>query len=349
MEATCDANDLRDAIAAVKLFPYDRWRGKGRVLLDASEGCLTMETICENVVFHYYLTSMVTKTGSIVVNISLLEKLIAGEQGTIAIEQQGDKLRISGSNWALEENLSVSERQLSTLPDLGPRLDYCDSDFMEMLGRVAGFISTEDGRPILTGVLMHSTDVGTYLVAADGFRMAIAKIPMALPPNVSLVLPGRACAAMSKLITGVFSMEWVHNAVRFRSGKVDILMTAIEGTYPTYMGLIPEEEPTWIIKTPSQELIKRLGQVEGIARLTCSPGPRLNIAIIDDDDRKFQALMKVLMIGSGMVGIKSRYLLEAVEFFKVTQIEVRNKSLPVHISGDIEGLDIWIMPIFLQW
>jgi DNA polymerase III sliding clamp (beta) subunit (PCNA family) len=51
----------------------------------------------------------------------------------------------------------------------------------------------------------------------------------------------------------------------------------------------------------------------------------------------------------GKIAVDYKYLLEAIKPFSMCVIELTNLSSPMKITGDIEGLTVIVMPMFVQW
>jgi DNA polymerase-3 subunit beta len=108
--------------------------------------------------------------------------------------------------------------------------------------------STDRGRPVLMGVLLTSEGDGTRLVATDSYRLAIRELPPAgfLPDAGSALLPARALAELSRLVAASGDETKVEvgvteRQVAFRVGETVVIASLIEGEFPSYGQLIPDE------------------------------------------------------------------------------------------------------------
>ena len=108
--------------------------------------------------------------------------------------------------------------------------------------------STDEARPILTGVLLAAEDGGLRLVATDSYRLAVRDLPGtgAAARARSVLVPSRALSELERLLGGA---ERGHAAPRrarrdVRGRRHDRLTTRlIEGEFPNYRRLIPASHP----------------------------------------------------------------------------------------------------------
>jgi DNA polymerase-3 subunit beta len=88
-----------------------------------------------------------------------------------------------------------------------PTLDLTDgiqinvADFKEMIQQVAFAASTDEARPVLTGVLITVDGELVTLAAADGFRLSVRKAALSsgVPRPVSATIPARALTELARI------------------------------------------------------------------------------------------------------------------------------------------------------
>ena len=100
---------------------------------------------------------------------------------------------------------------------------------------------------------MHTLAEGKELTlaAADGFRLAVHKLPLKqeVAERVEMIIPARALREVERLIAEESEpVEMAVNAARsqvmFRLPDVEIVATLIQGTFPNYGQLIPQSHTT---------------------------------------------------------------------------------------------------------
>ena len=125
----------------------------------------------------------------------------------------------------------------------------------EALRRTIFAASTEDNRPILTGLLFKVVDGNLVIAATDGFRLAKALLPAAnIPPDLSVIVPAHSCQhLMSLLKDGAVTVSILNhrNQIGFRTADGSELVSAlIEGTFPEYETIIPKSHSVFVHTEP---------------------------------------------------------------------------------------------------
>jgi len=120
------------------------------------------------------------------------------------------------------------------------------------LRQVVRAASTDNDRPVLTGVLMAATDTGLRLVATDSYRLAVRDLPgsTVLAAGQKVLLPSRALAELQRLLaagTESVSLRLGEFEAHFDVGPTRLTTRLLEGEYPNYGGLIPKGYPNRLI------------------------------------------------------------------------------------------------------
>ena len=115
------------------------------------------------------------------------------------------------------------------------------------LDQVRGAASVDDSRQILMGVLLSAEDDGLRFVATDTFRLAMRDLPgtSIMSREQTVLVPSRALEVVERLLGDVDDLTIClgEREVVFTVGDVQIVTTLIEGEYPNYRGLIPDDYP----------------------------------------------------------------------------------------------------------
>jgi DNA polymerase-3 subunit beta len=184
--------------------------------------------------------------------------------GAVSVEVDGEQARITAQR---------SEFSLRVFPvDEFPRLpeptgDGVTIDAAELgaaLRQVVPAASSDDARPILTGVLVTAEGGGLRLVATDSYRLAVRDLPgqSVLAEGQSVLVPSRALNDLTKVLTGVteLTLRLGERDASFEAGDVRLTTMLIEGDFPNYKGLIPSSHPNRL--TVSREAL-----LEGVRRV----------------------------------------------------------------------------------
>ena len=137
------------------------------------------------------------------------------------------------------------------VPDMDGGLQINVADFKEMIQQVAFAASTDEARPILTGVQIGVSGNRITLFAADGFRLSIrrAELSNAVSRPFTAVIPARALVELARISTdGEQSITMVmpqgRGQVIFRSKDAELVSQLIEGAFPDLEQLIPQRYNT---------------------------------------------------------------------------------------------------------
>ena len=132
--------------------------------------------------------------------------------------------------------------------------------------------SSDEGRPVLTGIYAQLNGGQVTFAATDGHRLAVKTLPIQADgqdPD-TIVIPARALAELSRILKGGTEQVDVtvapqKNQVFFKAGDVELMSRLIEGTYPNYKQVIPTETTTTVtVKT--QDLLTTTRVVSLFAR-----------------------------------------------------------------------------------
>lgn len=202
----------------------------------------------------------------------------------LAVRTQNLNVRSDGSNTDIK-CIDSQEFPPMSVPDMEDSLELNVQDLKEMIHQVVFTASTDDARPVLTGVLVTVEDKEIVMAAADGFRLSVRKAKLAepAPKPFKAIIPARALSELARVAgesdeTVKLVMPSGRNQVVFRLQDVELTTQLIEGAFPEYQQIIPADHKTRTIISTSA-LLKASKQAEifaregsHIARLNITPG-----------------------------------------------------------------------------
>jgi DNA polymerase III subunit beta len=141
--------------------------------------------------------------------------------------------------------------------------------FGEALRQVVRAASTDEARPILTGVLLAAEDDGLRMVATDSYRLAVRDLPgqQALGADQKVLVPGRALSEVQRLVGNgeELTMRLGDRDATFEVGGTVLSTRLIDGDFPNYRQLIPPSHPNTL--TVSRDaLLEAIRRVKLLAR-----------------------------------------------------------------------------------
>lgn len=135
--------------------------------------------------------------------------------------------------------------------------------FGESLRQVVRAASTDDSRPILTGVLLAAEGDGMRMVATDSYRLAVRDIggQHVFTADQKVLVPGRALNELQRLMGagGDVTMRIGEGNATFGIGNVELTTQLIQGEFPDYSRLIPSDHSNVLTveREPLLEAIRR--------------------------------------------------------------------------------------------
>jgi DNA polymerase-3 subunit beta len=295
----------------------------GNVLLKTVDNRLSVSATNLDIAITHYIGSKVASEGSITVPARLMQDFVSSlPSGVINLELDEHKLHISTNQYESTIN-GVAADDFPVMPAIseGTTWEIPTSTFKKGLQQTVLAASSDEARPILTGIFLHSHDGTLYMVATDSYRLA-EKSLLKHKENVSLLIPAGAMQDMLRILgDGDEAVHITHDdqQVLFRVGEVELVSRLIDGVYPDYRKLIPNAFE--VSATLSREDLTNITKVSSLfARESAG-----SVTIKVDEETKQVSINSIAsqlgentasaqatVSGSGEVTLNSRYLLDAL-------------------------------------
>ncbi len=188
----------------------------------------------------------VIKEGEITIPSRIITETISNlDVGTIDLEVEKEILKIKTNNF--ESNISgLNSSDFPSIPsEIGINNFEVESDgFLDALNSVLFSVSSDETRPVLTGVLLIIGKEHITLVATDGFRLSQKKIKnKGIKEEIKFILPKSILSELVRVSTSekiVVSYKKNENQIIF--GLDDIILSSriIEGEFPDFERIIPK-------------------------------------------------------------------------------------------------------------
>ncbi len=115
----------------------------------------------------------------------------------------------------------------------------------EIINQTVFAISTQELRPLLTGINLKITGDILECIATDSYRLAKKTIKLDNPVNtdINLVIPGKNIIELEKIIIDENDVEMhiFSNKILFKYKNIRFQTNLLSGTYPNTSNLIPSE------------------------------------------------------------------------------------------------------------
>ncbi len=159
----------------------------------------------------------------------------------------------------------------------GDVIDIDGRTLVEGLRQVVRAASSDDARPLLTAVLFTTEKGSVRLVATDSYRLALRDLvgTASLAGEMDVLVPARALAELQRLPAvaggdGKVSVATSPSEISFSLGAVRISTRLLEGTYPDYRQLIPDQYPNRL-HVGKESLLAALRRVRLLVRDNTTP------------------------------------------------------------------------------
>lgn len=116
--------------------------------------------------------------------------------------------------------------------------------FAKMVRQVAIAASSEESRPVLTGILMNITESELMMVSTDSHRLALVKGNWQGEAADSIIVPAKTMVEVAKIASTEenVSLTITKNNVCFTMGNTKFISRIINGQFPDYRPILPKEE-----------------------------------------------------------------------------------------------------------
>ncbi|MDQ1417966.1 MAG: polymerase subunit beta [Acidimicrobiaceae bacterium] len=293
----------------------------------------------------------VTTPGVVVAPGRLVTDIIrALDPGAVTVESDDDddELRISSGR----SHFSVRTHPAGDFPRLPPisgeAVKLPATGLTEALRQVVRAASSEDSRPILTGVLMAAEQGGLRLVATDSYRLAVRDLPGigVLREDQHVLVPSRALAELQRLLSAAAKSSAAAPAPAAPAPPVGaapaVSEAAVsdEGTDPVPgdadgADAAPAAAPPAGGGDDGPAAILRLGEHDATFELG---SVKLTTRLIEGDFPNYRALIPSNYPNSLIVGRDA--LLDAVRRVKLM---VRDPTTPVRIAMRSDGIELTVI------
>lgn len=210
----------------------------------------------------------------------IIRKLPKGEVHFSATEEKVVYLKSQSVNIQLTGQNSSEFPEFPKIPQ-EKNLTISENIFKSMLKQTLISISTEEIRPVLTGVLFEIKNNTFNLVATDGHRLSYRLgIIEEVSDETKTVVPGKAVNELQRILVEDddknIDIYISKNIIFFVLDNITFSTRVIEGKYPPYEQIIPKDNKT-NIKVNTKDLLNAIERAELLSRDGTRSMVKLNI------------------------------------------------------------------------
>lgn len=196
------------------------------------------------------------------------------EPGAVTLDAGEDEMHISSGRAQFAVRLFPAD-DFPRLPVReGVTVSLPSASFASALRQVVIAASSDDARPMLTGVLITSeSGSGLRMVATDSYRLAKRDLPgPSLGERQKVLVPARALSELARVLpaAGDLNVRLGSSSASFDTNGVLVTTQLIDGEFPNYNQLIPAHYPNRLVVS-RESLAEALRRVRPLVRDANSP------------------------------------------------------------------------------
>ncbi|MCX2560422.1 DNA polymerase III subunit beta [Acetobacter farinalis] len=254
------------------------------VLIQAADGRLSLKATDMEIEVVEEIPAIIKRDGATTVPASVLYEIVRKLPDSVEVElDQADAsgpLHLRADRYSTRLNvLSVDDFPSMGTGDLPCRFKVGSAALRSLIDRTRFAISTEETRYYLNGIFFHAadTEAGKLLraVATDGHRLA--RVETALPAGAEtmpgVIIPRKTVAELRKLIDEApeeIEVALSETRVQFTAGPVMLTSKLIDGTFPEYDRVIPNNN-TRILRVGKKDFSDAVARVAAISQERSRP------------------------------------------------------------------------------
>ena len=259
------------------------------VLITTEDGRLKLAATNLEIALSSWIGAQVEEAGAITVPARLLTDFVnslPSEKIEMTLAPRSRQLKLTcARNQATIAGVDADDFPTIPSVDDGSSVALDSAELHKAISQVIIAAATDDSRPVLTGVDLVMEGNELTLAAADGFRLSVRKLTLskAVKERIEVIIPNRALAELNRLLPEETDpVDLMLNATRtqalFRLKNVELVAQLIQGTFPNYSQLIPEDASSKAIVDAAEFLREtRIASIfardgSGIVRLQFTAG-----------------------------------------------------------------------------
>jgi DNA polymerase-3 subunit beta len=330
------------------------------VQLRAEDGLLHLAATDMELSLRTSMPARIDAAASVVVPGRLLAELSRLlPEGDVELEGGAEEgvLRVScgSASYTLH---TYSAEDFPRLPEVeAASLFALDRDaFLDTVSRVSRAASRDESRPVLTGILVRFEGGTLVMAATDSYRLAVKQTAVSAGADLEALVPARALSEVQRLAAAADALELgvLENQVVFELGGTTLTSRRIDGQFPNYKALLPENFENEVV-LPRGELLDVVRRVAVMAqrnaplRLRFSEGELTVTARTPDVGEATESLPAPYSGDPLEIGFNAEFLRDGID--SVEGDDVRLKLIsplrPAVLQGTETDFTYLIMPIRL--
>lgn len=219
------------------------------IFIKATSDSIVLQTTDLEINVKHVCPALVEKQGETVIPGKLITNIVKSlPDAAIDCEIIGEQFQITCMNSSFNLNM-MDPKDFPSFPeiDINQSVVINTADISNIVKKVSKAVSRDESHVILTGINM-TIDNGLLTIAAtDSYRLAISELQIPdYQENFSLIVPGLIFDEVCKIAPNNSEMliGYNENQILFQFDNSTFITRKLEGKYPNYKQIIPQEKST---------------------------------------------------------------------------------------------------------
>lgn len=249
MLITCNTNALNKAIQTAQRAIISKPSTPifSCIHIFTNQDKLAVQAMDLNMAISCTIDADITEPGEIVVSAKHLSELIRKLPcESLTITKNSEQKTIKVSSGKSEFNLLLmNEDDYPKFPDFdgNKTIAIADEKIKELIKKTIFSCSTDEARPLFTGVLVEAKEEKITFVGTNTHRLAIKSSAQTTSEPMSMIIPAKVLNEITRNLTGEIPQEvkisLLNNQIMVIIDNVVIVSRLIEGKFPDYNRVIP--------------------------------------------------------------------------------------------------------------
>lgn len=242
------------------------------ILLDAdSSGSVVFQTTDLEISIKHTVQADVIEMGKAVVPGKLFSDIVKNLPDAavgITSSQEQTEIRCMDSSFTLS---SLNPADFPYFPEViaSQIIELPSAELGNVVKKIAKAVSRDESRAVLTGVLFSVEAGNVYFAATDSYRLCVSSMQQSGfdGDDFQVIIPGKTFEDVTRLASDFETIKigFSDNQVIFQFGTTIFVSRKIEGNYPNYKQLIPNDHAV-SIELDTQTLITAIKRVSLLAQ-----------------------------------------------------------------------------------
>lgn len=337
------------------------------ILIKTENGRLKLSATNMETAITTYVGAAIDKEGATTMPAKLMRELVANiTQSTLTGNLLNDALHIT-SDKTKTKLVGTPVDEYPNLPTFTPNTKFITVNpkiFADAVAKIAFAASSDETRPVFTGVYLNYSDGQLVMAASDGFRLSEVKIEAKGEiEKLNIIIPAKVLLEVSRIFadaTEDIKLGYTENEnlTLFQADDTLISTRVIDGTYPDYNRIVPTTS-TVTAAFLAQDLLEavRLSnifakEVNNVIKLRLDESGSLNVVTNAQETGDNLSQITSEIIGEGIeIAFNSKYLLDFLSNNKAQRILMKaNGTLApcMFLADEEENYFHIVMPMQLQ-